>query len=375
MRLIYVQRVLLFIFMICTFLLPNCSDQQRSAMRSKPSAIGTPGQTLVIIDPDLWASEVGDSLRYNLAAAYPLLPAPEPILDLTPIQFDEMVSIKFQWKNIIFVSDLDSESSEAKFTRKTIGEEAVADAKSNVNYNYATQNDRWAKNQQIAFIFAHGKKNLGNAVAQRAEKIISKVEESDLPMITATTYSMGQNNGIISRLRENLLIDLRIPGDYRTALEKDGHYWLRKETRKADLGLLIKKIPYEGDLRVDEATILKLRNEFGKKYITSTADDSYMTTDMKNLTPPVYFNQTTINGNYAIEARGVWKMQNGFMGGAFISYLVYHEPSQSLVFMDGFVYAPEQSKRKYLQRLKCVMDSLQFLGKTTAKTTETTTTE
>ena len=55
-------------------------------------------------------------------------------------------------------------------------------------------------------------------------------------------------------------------------------------------------------------------------------------------------------------------MKNGFMGGAFISYLVYHEPTQSLIFMDGFVYAPEQEKRKYIQRLKMIMDSVEFIG-------------
>lgn len=362
MRLIHIQRVLLSVFVICTFLLPNCSNQQRSSLRSKPAAIGTPGQTLIVIDNDLWASEVGDSLRYNLGEAYKLLPAPEPILDLTPVQMDDMLSIKYQWKNIVFVSDLDSKSSEAKFTRETIGDDGVTNAKASPNYNYATQSDRWAKNQQIAFIFAHGTKNLAKAISQRAEKIISKVEASDLPMIRATTYSMGKNEGVMATLQEELLINLKVPGDYRVALKKDGHFWLRKESKKSDLGLLIRKIPYAGDLRVDEATILKIRNEFGQKYITSTADDSYMTTDMKNLTPPVYFNRTNINGNYTQEARGVWKMQNGFMGGAFISYLVYHEPSQSLIFMDGFVYAPEQTKRKYLQRLKCIMDSLQFLG-------------
>jgi hypothetical protein len=42
--------------------------------------------------------------------------------------------------------------------------------------------------------------------------------------------------------------------------------------------------------------------------------------------------------------------------------LVYHEATQSLIFMDGFVYAPELSKRKYIQRLQVIMDSLEFLG-------------
>lgn len=362
MRLIYVQRIVLAVFVFCTFFLPNCSDQQRSSLRSMPSALGSPTQTLVIVDSDFNESVVGDSILFNFEAAYPLLPAPEPMLDITILKFDDFFGMKQQWRNIIFLCDFDNPSPIVDFVKKTIGEEAVQSAKDNPSYNYASQNDRWAKNQQVAFIFAHGEQNLADAISQRSEKIIEKVYESDQQMIKATTYSMGTNQGVISQLRENLLINLKVPGDYRVALEKDGHYWLRKETRKADLGLLIQKLPYEGDLRVDEATILKLRNEFGRKYITSTTDNSYMTTDMKNLTPPVYFNQTSVNGNFTQEARGIWKMKNGFMGGAFITYLVYHEPTQSLVLMDGFVYAPEQSKRKYIQRLKAIMDSLEFLG-------------
>ncbi|NJN78487.1 MAG: DUF4837 family protein [Saprospiraceae bacterium] len=151
MRLINIQRAVLFIFVFCTFFLPNCSEQQRTNLRSKPNAIGTPGQTLIVIEEELWNSEVGDSIRYNLAAAYPLLPAPEPMLDLTNLKFDDMRDIKFQWKNIIFVGDFESDAATTQFIKTAIGEEATERAKQDVNYNYATQSDRWAKNQQIAF--------------------------------------------------------------------------------------------------------------------------------------------------------------------------------------------------------------------------------
>lgn len=361
MRLIYAQRIVFAIFIFCTFFLPNCSEQQRSNLRSLPSALGSPAQTLVVVDSDFSGSIVGDSILFNFAAAYPLLPAPEPMLDLTTLKFDDFFGMKQQWRNIIFICNFDNPSPIVNFVKNTIGEEAVQNAKDNPDFNYASQNNRWAKNQQVAFLFAHGEQNLADAISQRAEKIIEKVYESDLQMIKATTYSMGYEQGINSQLREELLIDLKVPGDYRMALEKDGHYWLRKETRRADLGLLIRKLPYDGDLRVDKKTILKIRNDFGKRYITSTGN-SYMTVDMKNLTPPVYFKQKNVNGNFTQEARGVWKMKNGFMGGAFISYLVYHEPTQSLIFMDGFVYAPEQEKRKYIQRLKMIMDSVEFIG-------------
>ena len=54
-------------------------------------------------------------------------------------------------------------------------------------------------------------------------------------------------------------------------------------------------------------------------------------------------------------------MKNDFMGGPFASYLVYNEAQQKVVFVDGFVYAPSKSKRKYLQRLELVLSSLRFL--------------
>ena len=362
MRLIYLQRAVLFVFVFCTFFLPNCSEQQRSTLRSKPNAIGTPAQTLVVIEKELWDSPVGDSIRYNLGAAYPLLPAPEPMLDLTNIKFDDMRDIKFQWKNIIFIGDFENQSPTSNFIKRTIGEEALLKLNEDVNYNYAAQSDRWAKNQQVAYIFANGKENLANAVSQRAKKIIDKVYESDKPMIKATTYSMGKAEGIITDLRADLLINLKVPGDYRIAFKNDDHFWLRKETRKVDMNFLIQKIPYTEGVAVDRENIIRIRNQFGKDYIASSTDNSYMSTDMKNLTPPVYFNETAINGNYTLEARGIWKMENGFMGGAFISYLVYHEASQSLIFMDGFVYAPELSKRKYIQRLQVIMESLEILG-------------
>jgi hypothetical protein len=362
MRLIYVQRAVLLVFVFCTFFLPNCSEQQRTNLRSTPNAIGTPCQTLVVIEDGLWNSAVGDSIRYCLGAAYPLLPAPEPMLDLTNLKFDDMRDIKFQWKNIIFIGDFESESSTAQFIKEAVGEEAIAKAKKDVNYNYATQNDRWAKNQQVAFLFANGEKNLANAISQRAKKIINKVYQSDKQMIRATAYSMGQAQGIITDLRVDLLVDLRVPGDYRIAFKDEDHFWLRKESRKADMNILIQKIPYTEGVTVDRESIIKIRNKFGKEYITSTAENTYMSTDMKSLENPIYYEETVINGNYALEARGIWKMENGFMGGAFISYLVYHKPSQSLIFMDGFVFAPEEAKRKYIQRLEVILESLDFIG-------------
>jgi hypothetical protein len=372
MRLIYVQRIMLFVFVVSTFLLPNCTKQQRNSFTAQPIAIGTPGQVLVVIEPELANSVVGDSIMYLLERLYQPLPAPEPVLDVTLIPFDKMTDIKYQWKNIIFIADLSENNSIAGFIEKSLGKENTNEAEANPSLNFASQKNRWAKGQNVMYVYGFSQKNIAEALNQRAESIITKVESSYKNMIDATTYAMGYEQGLITKLQENMLIDLKIPGDYRLALDRKDHYWFRKQTEKTDMGILIQKVPYEVGMQADEATLVKLRDEFGRKYIISTMDNSYMTTDKKSLKTPIYFKKTSINGNYALEARGIWKMENGFMGGGFISYLVYHEPSQSMVFLDGFVYAPDESKRRYIQRFDAIFQSLNFLAEKPVSTeTET----
>ena len=68
----------------------------------------------------------------------------------------------------------------------------------------------------------------------------------------------------------------------------------------------------------------------------------------------------TINNNYALEARGVWELENDFMGGPFISYLIHNPQKGELLFIDGFVYSPGERKREYMQHLEHIISSVEF---------------
>ena len=52
-----------------------------------------------------------------------------------------------------------------------------------------------------------------------------------------------------------------------------------------------------------------------------------------------------MNGSFAIEGRGIWEIENDFLAGPFVSYLLNDEANRELVFVDGFVYAPGRRKR------------------------------
>ena len=51
---------------------------------------------------------------------------------------------------------------------------------------------------------------------------------------------------------------------------------------------------------------------------------------------PMFTYNTQVNNSYALEARGIWELENDFMAGPFISYLVHNPTKNELYFLDGF---------------------------------------
>lgn len=345
----------------CVMVFTSCSENQVSSLTPKPMGLGSPGQVLLVIDHDLWKSAVGDSLTYLLEGPYPLLPAPEPIFDVFRISADTLFNIKKikkQWRNILFVGDLSDKSATTQQIIDIIGQENVSKAKSNPNFNIASEQDKYAEGQIIQYLFADGRKNLIQSIETRAEKIVGGFTKEDFKMVSRTAYSMGTNQEAIEKL-EARGVNIKIPGDYRLTHQNENDFWFKKESKDVSSSILVRIADYSKEMLVNKENLLIQRNDMGKLYIASPTVGSYMGTDVKSI--GIIMNEITLNNNYAIEAKGIWNMKNDFMGGPFVSYLVYNEAQQKVAFVDGFVYAPSKRKRKYLQRLEVILSSLRFL--------------
>jgi len=59
--------------------------------------------------------------------------------------------------------------------------------------------------------------------------------------------------------------------------------------------------------------------------------------------------------------QGLWRMKDGSMGGPFINYTFYDEPTKRIYMLDGSVYAPKYYKKKLIQQLDVLLRS--FLTK------------
>ena len=66
----------------------------------------------------------------------------------------------------------------------------------------------------------------------------------------------------------------------------------------------------------------------------------------------------TVRGEYALEARGLWYMENDMMGGPFVSHARVDRPNGRVVVVEAFVYAPKDKKRDMMRQLEAALYTL-----------------
>jgi len=62
-----------------------------------------------------------------------------------------------------------------------------------------------------------------------------------------------------------------------------------------------------------------------------------------------------------MEIRGLWRVENAFMGGPFVSLSTVDETRNRVVTVEGFVYAPKADKRNLMRQVEAVVYSLQIM--------------
>jgi hypothetical protein len=68
-----------------------------------------------------------------------------------------------------------------------------------------------------------------------------------------------------------------------------------------------------------------------------------------------------VNNLEVVELRGLWDLENGFMGGPFISHSVYDAKRNRIVTVDGYIYHPNQKKRVKLRQIEAIIYSLEII--------------
>lgn len=332
----------------------SCKNDVTKSFESKPVALARMNEIVVISDDNLWESAVRDTFEYYFQSAYPIMPAPEPMFDLRQFSQKELAGepLRKELRTYVVLADIeDIESPTTKMLRKDLGEERFRRAKEDPSFNTTIGKDKWARGQILVYIFASGKKSLMKAIADNYSTIANRVRIHDKEKLDATIYSVRRENvGLMKRIGERFGIDLRVPGDYKEILPNNEELmYMRKSTKVALLNIVIKKEEYSSQEQLSTDSIIAFRDDYGKKYITSEEEGSYMITNTEDL--PTYTYQYDLDGMYTKEVRGIWEMENDFKGGPYVTYAILNENRNEVIYIDVFVLAIGSDKRDLMMQL------------------------
>jgi hypothetical protein len=318
------------------FLLASCGEQKSGIPRSS----GKTAEMLVVTDNDSkWQGTVGDTIRAFFNQDYEVLPQSEPLFEMGHIpaaRFNESKMLRSHHN--IFIVDIDGE-----LTRSTI----------------EAQKDIWAAPQRVIKITAPSDQAFVTFFEEKKEVIYNILMDSEYERLIKT-FRAFRDREIQNKIKDNFGFTLEIPSGFYIAKQMADFAWVRKETQNNSQGLIIYTYDFIDTLAFEQARIIAFRNNITEEYIPGPSEGSYMT--VAEEFSPVISQRIDFNGMFAVETKGLWRLEGDFMGGPFINYTFVDEKRNKVVTIDGYVYAPNAPKRDLLIQMEAIAHSLKFVN-------------
>lgn len=128
--------------------------------------------------------------------------------------------------------------------------------------------------------------------------------------------------------------------------------------------IMVYTYPYTSQEQFSNDSIIAMRDRVMGRMVSAQVPGSYMKTEWRHV-PPVSRQVTalhdSIGGFYAMETRGLWKIQDGeAMGGPFVSLTRLDQVNALVVHAEAFLFAPGQKKRKAIRQMEAILYSLKM---------------
>ncbi|VAW27932.1 hypothetical protein MNBD_BACTEROID07-324, partial [hydrothermal vent metagenome] len=149
------------------------------------------------------------------------------------------------------------------------------------------------------------------------------------------------------------------PTGFYVAKTTPNFMWIRHEANRYSQGILITSVPYKDTAQFSRDKILSQIQKFQLHDIPGPTSGSYMSLDRKFVIPKDSL-VTDFPTHYAVEIRGLWRVEHDFMGGPFVSYTFLNDNNNQIVTLFGYVYYPNHQKRDLLLQVESIFYSVKF---------------
>ena len=334
----------------------SCGSDVTSNFNPTPQAFGKINSVSVIADSSLWVSGASDSIAYFLESPYIILPQPEPIFDIRHLEPLDLLKnpTLTELRNYVVLADLsDKDSPTTEMVVKDLNDARIQQVKEE-GFGTAVALNKWAKGQQLIYLIGRNRQELMTGLSTAYPAVVRRLDERENERVKVTAYFRGIDRKLGELIAERSGATIDVPGGYEEVpIDAKNFVWLRKDIRNGSINIMATRVPYQDQSQLSKEGLKAIRDSIGREFISSTLDNTYMRVNDTSL--PLFTESKEINGAYVIEGRGIWEMENDFLGGPFLSYLINNEGARELVFIDGFVLAPGEKKREHMEEIEEVL--------------------
>ena len=314
-----------YLYFSLVFFISSCVGEGTSLL---PSNTGAINEVVIVIDDPIWYGASGDSLRQSLSSEVPGISWSEPLFDVIQINSTAFSRIFKTHRNLLIVQM--GQQSKVYFDAKT-----------------------YAQNQWLCIVEYQTIEDLPRLLGQYAPIMAYQIEQKEQERYTAILPPKRQSEV----LRKGFKLHFGLPSEYKLVLDTNRFCWFEYNPPDKEIIKGVFVYEYPSTSSFNSNIILSARDSVLQQFVFGSSEGSYMTTE--RLYPP-YISTYTHNALEGLKVKGLWKMQNAFMGGAFVSHFLNDTINDRVLVIEGFLFNPGEDKRNSLQELEWLISDFKI---------------
>lgn len=317
-----------------------CNDNPSTGKRHKrsgslltPVSSGNPYEVMVVADDSVWNGYAGKALQTILDKPLRGLPQDEPQFHKSHITEKHYDNITNLFRNI-FRIEIGKEYTQAKMR---------------------VEKDVHSTPQIIITLHAPNQVEASVYITEHTKDIESLITSEEINREANDLY-FKHNIKFAKAVKEMFGCEFYIPVDIKKMKVGENFIWASDDGLSTIQNICIYSLPYVSEKMFTKKPYIALRDTIMKRNIPGGHEGMWMQTNPDF----VWTHNISVNGQYAMEARGLWEMRNDAMGGPFVSHSRIDKKNGKVIVVEGFVYAPEKMKRTMIRRLEAALYTLEI---------------
>ena len=295
----------IFVFIFITVMLFSCYNNSNVL----PSSTGNKSDILVVATESFWSNNKSKIKQIFEQPIYGVNKV-EPTFKTIHINHFEFKNIFKRNKNILIFGE---------------------------NIKSSIQKNKWAKNQLVVFLKADINKMLSSESLDKTLKIF---EANEIDLIK-NEIRKKSNKQVEKDIYNNFSVKTFFPSIYSIVENKEDFFWASYNPPNIEEIQHIMFFVIDSKL-ANDTKCLNYTDSVISNNIFGNKDNTYVT--IEELYEPICENNI---------CRGLWKLENGFMGGPFL--LKKYNRDKKTIISVGLVFAPQKNKRDYMKNLEAIL--------------------